>query len=339
MSEKALARISEAERRIAEAKTPQEANVLRRQIGAIQKLLGKRKEEHGIAFDAATAYLKACVKAGELWKATENKKRRGGIGGSGSNVSDLTLVSAEDAGFTSREDARVCVRLAEAQDDLDTYLEDCEQQIPPAIPSPTGMTFYSVWKKYVTGSGDVTVEDVPAGRFRCLVIDPPWPVAKIERDVRPNQDAALDYGTWTVEDIQSGKLKAVVADKADEKAHLYLWTTHKYLPTAIECAREWGFEYQCLMTWVKNVGMTPYSWMYSTEHVVFATRGGLALKRMGIRLDFSAKVREHSRKPDEFYDIVKEASPGPRIDMFSREKRDGFAQWGNEAAKFSEDAA
>jgi N6-adenosine-specific RNA methylase IME4 len=55
---------------------------------------------------------------------------------------------------------------------------------------------------------------------------------------------------------------------------------------------------------------------------------------MGKRLDFAAKVREHSRKPDEFYDLVREVSPEPRIDMFGREKHEGFAIWGNEPNKF-----
>lgn len=332
--EKALARVSEAERRIAEAKTPEDANLLRRQIPALKKLLGIRKKAYEEAFPLAVAYLKACIKAGELWAATENKRPEGRP----KKTVAVATVSATDVGFTDREDASRCVRLAQAaaDDQLNTYLEDCRQH--GAMPSPFGLTFYAVWKGYVAGSGDTNVRNVPEGKFQCIVVDPPWPVAKIERDVRPLQRADLSYDeqgrTWPLEEIQRGVLKVMVRDKADEQAHLYLWTTHHYLPAAIECAREWGFEYQCLMTWVKNVGMTPFSWMYSTEHVVFATRGGLSLKRMGIRLDFSAKVREHSRKPDEFYEIVKEASPGPRLDLFSREGREGFQAWGNEVAKF-----
>jgi N6-adenosine-specific RNA methylase IME4 len=88
------------------------------------------------------------------------------------------------------------------------------------------------------------------------------------------------------------------------------------------------------MTWVKNVGITPFSWMYSTEHVLFCTKGSLPLLEIGRRLDFSAKVREHSRKPDVFYDLVREVSPGPRLDVFSREKREGFDQYGNEVDKY-----
>lgn len=172
---------------------------------------------------------------------------------------------------------------------------------------------------------------LPDGQYQCLVIDPPWPIEKIERDERPNQ-VGLDYPTMTIEELAA----LPVQDLAGDNCHLYLWTTHKFLPDALKLAEAWGFRYQCLMTWIKNVGFTPFSWMYSTEHVLFCRRGTLPLEKLGMRLDFHAKVREHSRKPDEFYNLVAQASSGPRLDMFSREARDGFEQWGLEIQKFKE---
>lgn len=168
----------------------------------------------------------------------------------------------------------------------------------------------------------------PIGQYACIVIDPPWEMEKIDRIVRPKQKE-FDYPPMSEEELSEFTLPA-----ADD-CHLYLWATHKHLPLAYRLADIWGFKYECLMTWVKNVGFTPFSWMRSTEHVLFCRRGGLKLERLGLRLDFNAKVREHSRKPDIFYDLVREVSPGPRIDMFSREKREGFEQWGNEAEKFN----
>lgn len=172
---------------------------------------------------------------------------------------------------------------------------------------------------------------LPDGQYQCLVIDPPWPIEKIERDERPNQ-VGFDYPTMMIEELMALPVQALAGDDC----HLYLWTTHKFLPDALNLAAAWGFRYQCLMTWVKNVGFTPFSWMYSTEHVLFCRRGSLPLEKMGMRLDFHAKVREHSRKPDEFYNLVAQASPGPRLDMFSRESREGFEQWGFESQKFQE---
>lgn len=168
----------------------------------------------------------------------------------------------------------------------------------------------------------------PEERYRCVVIDPPWPMKKIERDVRPAQGIALDYPIMSLDEIAA----LPIADLADpDGCHIYLWVTHKFLPAGLEILEQWGAKYQCVMTWVKNVGITPFSWMYSTEHVLFARIGSLPLKKQGLRLDFSAKAQGHSIKPDIFYERVIEASPGPRLEMFARKQREEFRGWGNEA--------
>lgn len=167
----------------------------------------------------------------------------------------------------------------------------------------------------------------PDGTYRCIVIDPPWPVQKIEREERPVQSARLDYPTMSLDDIRALPVP-VLAD--DAGCHLYLWVTQKFLPDGLQLCADWGFRYQCLMTWVKPTGFTPFSWMYNTEHVIFARRGSLDLDRMGLKLSFDAGVVRHSEKPDVFYERVLAASPGPRLEMFARADRDGFVVWGNE---------
>jgi len=172
----------------------------------------------------------------------------------------------------------------------------------------------------------------PDKGYRCLVIDPPWPVQKIEREERPNQGLELDYPTMSLEEIAELPIPALADSNG---CHIYLWVTHKFLPEGLKLFEKWGVKYQCVLTWVKNVGFTPFSWMYSTEHVLFGRKGSLGLLIKGERLNFYGKVREHSRKPDEFYELVKRVSPAPRIDLFGREKRDGYEVWGNEVNKFN----
>ena len=122
-----------------------------------------------------------------------------------------------------------------------------------------------------------------------------------------------------------------IPDLAEQKGcHVYLWTTHKYLPSALKIFEAWGVKYQCLMTWVKKTGMTPFSWMYNTEHVLFGGIGSLDLKRKGIKLSFFGKSERHSQKPEEFDEIIRQASPEPRLEMFARKKKKGFVVWGNE---------
>ncbi|MFZ2035419.1 MAG: MT-A70 family methyltransferase [Dehalococcoidales bacterium] len=171
---------------------------------------------------------------------------------------------------------------------------------------------------------------LPVKKYRTIVIDPPWPMGKILRDSRPLQ-TDFDYPVMDTFEISMLPIESL---SNPDGCHIYLWTTQKFLPSALEDLKNWGVEYQCIMTWVKNVGFTPFSWMYSTEHCLFGHIGSLPLLRMGLRLDFEAKVREHSRKPEVFYDLVREASPGPRLDMFSREQHAGFDQYGNEVDKF-----
>lgn len=169
----------------------------------------------------------------------------------------------------------------------------------------------------------------PTGQYRAIVIDPPWPMEKIEREVRPNQGPMLDYPTMSLEAIE----KLPVGGLAyPDGCHVYLWVTHRFLPDGLRLFDAWGVRYQCTMTWVKNVGITPYSWMYDTEHVLFGRVGSLQLDQLGLRLSFSAPVTRHSAKPDVFYERVVAASPGPRLEMFARTAREGFKPWGNEVA-------
>lgn len=162
--------------------------------------------------------------------------------------------------------------------------------------------------------------------YKTIVIDPPWPTQKIIREARPNQDR-FSYRTMTIDEIA----KLPLGDLASEDGcHVYLWTTHKYLPSAFDLFAQWGVKYQCLMTWVKPTGMTPYSWMYNTELVLFGRLGSLKLERMGLKLSFNAPVTKHSEKPDVFYERVRLASPSPRLDIFARRQREGFQVWGDE---------
>jgi len=170
----------------------------------------------------------------------------------------------------------------------------------------------------------------PEGKYRAIVIDPPWEIDKIAREERLNQ-YDFGYPPMTLDEIRFLPVPNLAAEGG---CHIYLWTTHKHLPDALAILDSWGAKYQCLLTWVKNVGFTPFSFMYSTEHCLFARIGDLPLLKMGERLDFFAKVREHSRKPDEFYSLVRIVSPERRLDMFGREPHEGFEVWGNEPDKF-----
>lgn len=195
----------------------------------------------------------------------------------------------------------------------------------PYLTPKAGLVIIAAGKK-----AQVSKFAMPEKQYRTIVIDPPWPMEKILRDERVNQKD-FDYPVMELDEIRVLPISSIAMP---EGCHVYLWTTQKFVPAAFGIFAAWGVDYQCQLTWVKNVGFTPFSWMYSTEHCLFGHIGSLPLLKMGMRLDFQAKVREHSRKPDEFYELVRQVSPEPRIDIFSREKHEGFDQYGNETDKF-----
>ncbi|SRR5260221_6318665 len=176
--------------------------------------------------------------------------------------------------------------------------------------------------------------DLPTGKYATIVIDPPWKLNPISRRVRRNDKdviGLIDYPTMTEQEIKRFPIDTF----ASSDCHLYMWVTQSTLTQGLRIIDYWGFSYRCLLTWVKNVGYTPFSFMFSTEHIIFAVKGTLPLLKLGKRLDFYEQRREHSRKPEKFYNLVKEVSPGPRIDIFSRQKREGFDQYGNDVELFN----
>ena len=170
----------------------------------------------------------------------------------------------------------------------------------------------------------------PEGQYRCVVIDPPWPMRKIERDARPNQADELDYPVMTLDEIYGLEIPAC------DQCHLYLWTTQRFLWDAYGALEHWGFRHLAVMVWHKSGGFQPTGLpQYNCEFVLIGRKGGLEFNTTrDFPLCFEAPRRQHSRKPDAFYDLVSRVSPGPRIDVFSREPRDGFEQFGVERNAF-----
>ena len=164
----------------------------------------------------------------------------------------------------------------------------------------------------------------PSGKYCTLVIDPPWPIKKSQR--KEYLQLKMDYPVMSLEGIEA----LPIPDLLYDTAHVYLWTTHKHLPNALSLFKTWNIKYHCLLTWVKPSGFTPFSWMFNTEPILFGYVGKLKMEQQGLKIAFEAPVIRHSQKPDVFYELVKQASPAPRLNMFARQERDGFVSWGNE---------
>lgn len=174
-------------------------------------------------------------------------------------------------------------------------------------------------------------------KFPTILADPPWQFQNRTGKVAPEHRRLSRYGTMSLDDIKA----LPVGQLAAETAHLYLWVPNALLPEGLAVLATWGFAYKSNIVWHKvrkdggpdgrGVG---FYFRNVTELVLFGVRGKsartLAPGRSQVNF-LKTRKREHSRKPDEFYDIVETCSSGPFLEMFARGSRPGWTSWGNQA--------
>lgn len=198
------------------------------------------------------------------------------------------------------------------------------------------------------------------GSYRTVVIDPPWPMPETGRTTRGETDSKgvyqakggrlvdgtwwgrhrggsvkLPYETMTLEEIAA----LPVADLAERDAHLYVWTTNRFIEQTYEIVRGWKFRPAQLLVWAKppmGVGFGG-AFTTTTEFILFARRGTLphAARQDSSWWGWSRPYENghiaHSAKPEAFLDLVEQVSPEPRLEMFARRDRLGWDTWGNES--------
>lgn len=175
-------------------------------------------------------------------------------------------------------------------------------------------------------------------RYRTVVADPPWPypegfgVGRTPQGVKNDgRRSALPYEPMTVEAIQALPVASLVDP---DGAHLYLWTTNRYLFDARRIVEAWGFRYSQLIVWAK----TPMgkglggAFAQNAEYVLFCRCGSLPHVEKQESVWFNwPRTAKHSVKPDAMLDLVERVSPGPYLELFARRARFGWDYWGDES--------
>lgn len=174
-------------------------------------------------------------------------------------------------------------------------------------------------------------------KFRTILADPPWQFQNRTGKVAPEHKRLNRYSTM---DLQ-GICDLPVAEVAQDTAHLYMWVPNALLPEGLEVMKAWGFNYKSNLIWHKirkdggsdgrGVG---FYFRNVTEIILFGTRGKNARTEAPGRRQVNmieTRKREHSRKPDEQYELIEACSPGPYLELFARGERPKWAVWGNQA--------
>jgi N6-adenosine-specific RNA methylase IME4 len=176
-----------------------------------------------------------------------------------------------------------------------------------------------------------------AHQFATILADPPWRFLNRTGKMAPEHRRLSRYGTISADEIAA----LPVSQLAAPTAHLYLWVPNALVPEGLKVMEAWGFQYKTNIVWHKlrkdggsdgrGVG---FYFRNVTELVLFGVRGKnartLAPGRRQVNYVGSRK-REHSRKPDEQYEIIEACSPAPYVELFARGKRKGWVVWGQQA--------
>jgi len=173
-------------------------------------------------------------------------------------------------------------------------------------------------------------------KFSTILADPPWQFQNRTGKMAPEHKRLSRYPTLTLQQIKDIPVKQVLNDTT----HLYLWVPNALLAEGLKVMESWGFIYKTNLIWYKirkdggpdrrGVG---FYFRNVTEVILFGVRGKNARTLQPGRTQENIIVqrkREHSRKPDEQYDLIESCSKGTFLEMFARGKRKGWLCWGNQ---------
>jgi len=180
-------------------------------------------------------------------------------------------------------------------------------------------------------------------KFSTILADPPWQFQNRTGKMAPEHKRLARYPTLKLQEIKNLPVEAI----AEERAHLYLWVPNALLAEGMQVMENWGFKYKTNLIWYKirkdggpdrrGVG---FYFRNVTEMILFGVRGkNIRTLQPGRSQEniISSRKREHSRKPDEQYDLIESCSWGPYLELFSRGTRDGWTTWGNQSEEYVPD--
>ena len=170
---------------------------------------------------------------------------------------------------------------------------------------------------------------LPKGKYQVIYADPPWDIGSmvLEKWESPLEDK---YPTMSEEKLKALDIQNISAGNSV----CFMWATLTTLHQALHLLEVWGFKYHITLTWDKGGGWSANGFHRRTELVLVGYKGKLSdvIKQEGeyIPTIFTEKKTTHSTKPEILYKLIEERTIGNRIELFARNRREGWDVWGNE---------
>jgi site-specific DNA-methyltransferase (adenine-specific) len=166
-------------------------------------------------------------------------------------------------------------------------------------------------------------------KYKTIVADPPWQYRnkKMIGTWKDNGGAESHYQTMSLSEICNLSLIKKILDK---NCICFLWATVPMLPEAFQVLKAWGFKYKTMLIWVKIKTLPMGFWFrVNLELCLLGIKGNIkAFRQLNPNL-FFAPITEHSKKPEKFFQLIDPIIPRPAIELFARQKREGWDAWGD----------
>lgn len=305
-------------------------------IEAIQKWASQSKQSLETQNEIAGYRLHINRKQGE-WIEANIPEEGGNPTDQLSQNGKLVRSTLKEAGIDYHDSPKFRTLARMPEETFDQYISETKAK-SEELTTKGILNYYTV--KIVIPNTRRNRPTLPPGIFDVIMADPPWQY----ENTGVIAAAEKHYSTMNTEEIAHyvDENNTEIKAKFAENAAIFLWVTNPFVEDALALIATWGFQYKTNLVWVKEDLKKPGTGFYVRgrhELLFVCTRGSFVPDMVGkepIGSVIFAPVREHSKKPDEAYEIAEKMYPGRRyLELFARNERDNWESWGDEIPKAS----
>jgi len=164
-------------------------------------------------------------------------------------------------------------------------------------------------------------------KYKTILVDPPWQYRNKKTGGSMISGSESKYPTMSLDEL----LKLPIQNLSDRDCVLFLWATTPLLPEAFQLMKGWNFTYKTAIFWRKIMSLGMGFWFRGQmEMCLLGIKGKVKAFRAQRCNVIQSKALKHSQKPVELYDLIEPYILDPKIELFARNRREGWDVWGNE---------